>query len=795
MRVDRRNSSRILLYVGGGFGVRASVLLIGFTAAIAQIVLLRELMPVFGGNEISVGLVLAVWLLWTAVGSGVAGRLALRTAYPRRSMAGFQALLALALPATVLGVRFGKAALTTVPGESLGPAAALLVSLAALSGFCILSGSLFTAASRLWTGSEEDLTESVDRRKRLSHNEGSHSAARWDRRFRLSARQEGGARVYMVEAVGAVAGGLLAGLALLRLCTPLQIACGLGLLNLMAAAGLTTRGLWARCAAGAALAGLSVAVFAALPAFESAILQRLWPPGYRLLAARSSAYGNLAVVETEGARSVYENGLILFHAPDPEGAEEAVHYALLQHPNPRRFLLIGGGANGSLLEALKHPSIERVDYVELDPAMIEIARRYFPGQWVPAESDARVHVHVTDGRRFVQTAAGPFDAIVVNLPDPHTAQLNRYYTLEFFREAAARLAPDGVLSFHLAASENYIGPDLAEFLRAMNKTLRAVFPEVVAMPGETVHFFAAKRAGSLTRDAATLLARLRERRLATTYVREYYLPFRMAPERMSELDERIRPLPSTRVNRDLAPVAYYFDMTLWSSRFGHGYAAALRALGGVSFPRLALALGLLLIGVAMAGRRRLSAAASCTAATGFTSIGLEVLLLLGFQAKYGSLYQGLALLIAAFMAGMAVGSGVYVGRASWPAWFGAGQAGRRQARRPAPLLAWVQCLVALAPLALCALFAAPRAVYPLLALACGALGGYQFALASRLFRAARPGALYAVDLAGSCLGAILFSLYLIPVFGFFRTSLLAAELNLAPAALAFLAPSARAPRE
>jgi spermidine synthase len=734
--------SLILLYVGSGFSIRASVLLLGFTASIAQIVLLRELMLVFGGNEISLGLVLAVWLLWTAVGSGVVGRLALRTAYPRRWMAGLQALVALSLPATVLGVRLGKAALTTVPGESLGPAAALLVSLAALSLFCILSGALFTAASRLWADT--------------------------------------GARVYMVEAVGAVAGGLLAGLALLRLCSPLQIACGLGLLNLMAALWLTTGRLWARCAAGAALAGLSVAVFAALPIVESAVIQRSWPPVYRLLAARSSAYGNLAVVETEGSRSVYENGLILFHAPDPEGAEEAVHYALLEHPAPRRLLLIGGGANGSLLEALKHPSIERVDYVELDPAIVEIARRYFREQWAPAESDARVHVHVTDGRRFVQTAAGSFDVIVVNLPDPHTAQLNRYYTLEFFREAAAKLAPDGILSFHLAASENYIGPDLAEFLRTMDKTLRAVFPEVVAMPGETVHFFAAKRAGVPTRDPAVLLARLRERRLATTYVREYYLPFRMAPERMSELEERIRPLPSTRVNRDLAPVAYYFDMTLWSSRFGHGYAAALRALGGVSFVRLASVIGLPLIAFVIAGRRRLSAAAACTAATGFTSIGLEVLLLLAFQAKYGSLYQGLALLIAAFMAGMAVG---------------AGQARRRQARRPAPLLAWVQCLVALAPLALCALFAAPRAVYPLLALGCGVLGGYQFALASRVSRAARPGALYAVDLAGSCAGAILFSLYLIPVFGFFRTSLLAAELNLAPAALAFLASAGRAPRK
>jgi spermidine synthase len=243
-------------------------------------------------------------------------------------------------------------------------------------------------------------------------------------------------------------------------------------------------------------------------------------------------------------------------------------------------------------------------------------------------------------------------------------------------------------------------------------------------------------------------------------------------------------------------VAYYFDLTLWSSRFGHGYALALRALGGVSFARLGCALGLLLMALVLAGRRRFSPAAACTAATGLTSIGLEVLLLLAFQAKYGSLYQGLALLIAAFMAGMAAGSALGL-RASAAGRVCPAPTARVCGGEAYLTLAWVQCLVALAPLALCAFFSAPRAVYPALALACGALGGYQFALASRVFHAAqpRPGTLYAVDLAGSCVGAVLFSLYLIPVFGFLRTSLLAAELNLAPAALAFLTSFARAPRE
>jgi hypothetical protein len=61
--------------------------------------------------------------------------------------------------------------------------------------------------------------------------------------------------------------------------------------------------------------------------------------------------------------------------PDVAAAEEAVHYALLEHPSPGSLLLIGGGINGSLAEALKHPSLNRVDYVELDPAILDLAAK------------------------------------------------------------------------------------------------------------------------------------------------------------------------------------------------------------------------------------------------------------------------------------------------------------------------------------------------------------------------------------------------------------------------------------
>lgn len=102
--------------------LRAVLVLIGFTATVAQIVLLRELMVVSYGNETSLGVMLASWLFWTALGSGVLGRFAGRVSNPAKLMAALQVLLAVLLPATILAVRATRGLFHALPGELLGPA-------------------------------------------------------------------------------------------------------------------------------------------------------------------------------------------------------------------------------------------------------------------------------------------------------------------------------------------------------------------------------------------------------------------------------------------------------------------------------------------------------------------------------------------------------------------------------------------------------------------------------------------------------------------------------------------------
>ncbi len=738
--------------------VRGALVLTGASAVIAQIVLMRELIVVFRGNELSLGLMLGTWLLWTAAGSSILGRAAGRARHPRAITAALFVLAAAVLPATVYAVRASRQVVATAPGEALGPGAVLVVCFLTLSAFCALAGCLFAAASRLYS------TEA------------------------RAAADASTSTVYLLEAAGSAAGGLLLSLLLLPYAGAFEIAFLVAACNLIAAAALLLRHPVLRLAAAVAVLAAFALMGPAAARLERASLERLWH-GFRLVASENSVYGNLAVIGGEGSGTIYESGVALATVPDPAAAEEAAHYALLQHPAPHSLLLIGGGVNGSLAQALQHRTVERVDYVELDPALIGVARRCFPSEWGPAGSDSRVHIHNLDGRLYLKTTSRDFDVIVVNLPAPRTAQLNRFYTVEFFREASRRLSSSGVLSFQLQASENYISPELGALLSSIRKTLGAVFPEVGLMPGESVHFFAAKRAGVLV-PTAVLLDRLRERKLKTLYVREYFLPFRMTPERVRDLDEQSRPNAATPLNRDFAPIAYYFATTLWAAEFNHAWRRVFDAIARVPFGEVSTWLAVGLAGIVILMRRCgvKACALFSTGATGFTMMGLEILLLLGFQAVYGYVYRQLALLTAMFMAGMALGA--------WRGLRGSGALGAlasiQVAAAAAPFLAFafLDSLAGMTTPAMLAL--ASHLLFPALALACGAIGGWQFAVASRLYFAGEQdgtrslGAPYAIDLAGACLGALALSTCVIPVFGFLNTAAVISMVSLAPALTALI---------
>src|SRR5512139_343218 len=93
-----------------------------------------------------------------------------------------------------------------------------------------------------------------------------------------------------------------------------------------------------------------------------------------------SEFQSLDVVDTEAfGRVLLLDGLFMTTEKDEFIYHEMVsHTPLFTHPHPRRVLVIGGGDGGTAREAAKHPSVERVDLVEIDRLVVEKSREFLP---------------------------------------------------------------------------------------------------------------------------------------------------------------------------------------------------------------------------------------------------------------------------------------------------------------------------------------------------------------------------------------------------------------------------------
>src|SRR5204863_4935093 len=93
--------------------------------------------------------------------------------------------------------------------------------------------------------------------------------------------------------------------------------------------------------------------------------------------------------------------------------ENLVHIAAIAHPAPETALIIGGGDGGSAEELLKYSSMRSVTHVEIDIAVLDIARKYFAEVHRGELTDPRLTVKVEDGLAFVRGATDSYDIIVV----------------------------------------------------------------------------------------------------------------------------------------------------------------------------------------------------------------------------------------------------------------------------------------------------------------------------------------------------------------------------------------------
>jgi len=679
--------------------LRVAFLLMGFTFSITQAVMIRAFLVAFSGNELSIGLVLAGWLILEAAGSGLLGRLAAPPQSPPTlggktpplspppTLGGktpplspppklgegpgvgagagvfalLQVLLALALPLSLYAALTVRQLVGITPGLGFGLGTMAWASFLILAPLGLVDGAMFTFGCRAFA--------------RLQGEAGSASG-----------------RVYSLEALGGIAGGLAFTYVFIPYLNTLQVVLALTVLNIGSAVSLvalaTHGSALLRRACGPLLALLAVAGY--LLIFQNAGLQRWlsrqqWP-GYELVFCDDSIYGNVAVIRQGTQYTFFTDGIPVLTVPVPDVAlaEELVHLPMLFVAEPRRVLVIGGGAGGVLHQVLKYP-VEQVDYAELDPLLIQAVHR-FPTQLTEGElSDPRVQVHHVDGRLFIrerlasspfilpnggERGGTPYDLILVNVSYPSTLELNRFYTREFFTMSRALLSGEGLLVSRLPGSTEYLSPALRDQHVTLQRTLQAVFPAVRPIPGDTTLWLASPSPAALDQPLDALLSRWQTRDISTALDAGFHFQFKLDPRRLAWFENSLTQPPpfippnggkrgGTRVNEDLHPTGLLHGLAYWNEMFAPHLAGYFRFLHNLRLDTLLLPLIVLtplaLLLLRPTPRRRALTVPLAILSTGFAGMAFDLLIIFAFQSFYGYVYHLIGLLITAFMAGLALG--------------------------------------------------------------------------------------------------------------------------------------------
>ena len=123
--------------------------------------------------------------------------------------------------------------------------------------------------------------------------------------------------------------------------------------------------------------------------------------------------------------------------------EMMTHVPMAVHPDPRKVLVIGGGDGGVVRELTRYEKIQQIDIVEIDPLVVEIAKKYLP-QTACRLEDPRVHIYYEDGLRFIRSADEAYDLIIVDCSDP-AGPGEGLFTKEFYGSCYKALKEDGIM--------------------------------------------------------------------------------------------------------------------------------------------------------------------------------------------------------------------------------------------------------------------------------------------------------------------------------------------------------------
>lgn len=181
-----------------------------------------------------------------------------------------------------------------------------------------------------------------------------------------------------------------------------------------------------------------------------------------IMVIENPYFGKMLILD--GVVQITERDEFFYH-------EMLVHMVMHAHPNPVNVVVIGGGDGGAVREALKHDTVKKLYFIEIDEEVINVSKKFFPTV-ASHVSDSRVEIHCMDGAEFVKGRNGDIDAIIVDSTDI-VGFAKSLFTVEFFKSVKDSLTDEGMF-VTLSESLHFHKDMIIEVQEAM----RLIFPVV-----------------------------------------------------------------------------------------------------------------------------------------------------------------------------------------------------------------------------------------------------------------------------------------------------------------------------
>ena len=729
-------------------------------------ILLREFLIVFSGNEFSIGIILANWTILEAFGCFFIGN---RIEYIKKKIEAFvvlNILFSYSLPVIIYLIRILKNILGISVGENIGIIPVLSSSFLLLAPVSISHGASFTFGCKIYSSCSGKEAPSIG-------------------------------RVYVYETTGTIIGGIVWTYLLIPFFNSFQVSIGLGILNLLFCLFLLLPSVKdGKFYQKAITVITSVSLFLGIYLLVSTgadklhrfSIKRQWK-AQKILHYQNSIYGNICVTESQSQYTFFLNGVpaIITPVPDTAFVEEFVHIPLLSHPHPKDVLVISGGAGGVINEILKHPSVELIEYVELDPLVLHLIQKFSTPLTENELKNEKVKVKYIDGRLFLKTTGNKYDVIFVGILEPSDLQTNRFFTKEFFSLAKKKLKKNGLLVSGIPGSFTYFPEELKNLSRCIFNTIKSTFSHIRVIPGEGTTLFLASNEEIRKLDRTTIINLLYERNLHAEIPIPWYIEHKLNPEWERWFLDSIQG-NFQKFNYDFKPVGVFYTISYWNAIFAPYISIIFRWFERINL-QMVFALFVLFVSIFFLLWRKKARSPEqsiplCIATTGFAGMIFDLVLIFAFQSIYGYVFFWIGLLVTSFMTGTALGAGAVTSVLD-------------RIKNDLKLFIGIELSIILFSLTLPFIFILLHpyldspSVSPLfkgLFLLFSFLGGFlislQFPIANQIYLrynrnlSRTAGFLYSADLMGGWLAGILGGIFLLPVLGLFGVCIVVVLLKL-----------------